>query len=108
VPTTSEWNTLISNLGGSSIAGDKLKEAGNIHWLSPSNGNNCSGFNALPGGDRFIGKFKSIGKKAAWWTSSPQGTYYAYVVTIENSASNVYSSYYYNIEDGLSIRLIKD
>ena len=108
VPTTAEWNILINNMGGNTIAGDKLKEAGTLHWASPSNGNNCSGFNALPGGDRFIGQFKSLNTKGAWWTSTPNGAGYANVVTMGNSTANVYSNDFYNEEDGLYIRLVKD
>lgn len=51
VPTISEWNTLIDYLGGSSIAGGKMKESSDLYWILPNFGaNNISGFTALPNG----------------------------------------------------------
>jgi uncharacterized protein (TIGR02145 family) len=53
VPSDSEWNVLITYLGGESVAGGRLKEAGTVHWNSPNAGaTNEFGFTALPGGHR--------------------------------------------------------
>jgi uncharacterized protein (TIGR02145 family) len=72
VPTDAEWTTLTTYLGGESIAGGKLKEAGISHWLTPNTGaTNESGFTALPGADRmFNGTFTTIGVGGYWWTST--------------------------------------
>lgn len=43
-----EWNTLTAYLGGSNVAGEKLKEAGTKHWMEPNVATNESGFSALP------------------------------------------------------------
>jgi len=51
VPSQSEWNTLSNFLGGSSIAGGKIKSLSYL-WESPNRATNETGFTALPGGRR--------------------------------------------------------
>ncbi|MEI6143481.1 MAG: fibrobacter succinogenes major paralogous domain-containing protein, partial [Mariniphaga sp.] len=76
VATDSEWTTLSTFLGGESIAGDKLKEIGTSHWLSPNTGaTNSNGFTAFPGGYRFLnGPFFSITNFGYWWSSTECST----------------------------------
>ena len=50
----SEWSELISYPGAAEVDGIKLKEAGAGHWLYNDNATNKTGFNALPGGCRFL------------------------------------------------------
>ena len=54
VPSSNtNWATLIDYLGGTSVAGGKLKQTGTTLWNSPNTGaTNESGFNALPAGTR--------------------------------------------------------
>jgi len=63
VPTDTEWTTLTDYLGGTSVAGGKLKETGTTHWTTPNTGaTNETGFTALPGGYRSNnGAFLCIG-----------------------------------------------
>jgi uncharacterized protein (TIGR02145 family) len=72
VPSDAEWSVLISYLGGGSVAGGKLKEAGTAHWVTPNAGaTNESGFTALPGGYRsYIGTFHYIGEYGVWWSAT--------------------------------------
>ncbi len=74
VPDDSDWATLFNFLGGLTIAGGKMKEAGLTDWKSPNTGaTNESGFTALPGGYRFPGSGSSFGgltQNANWWTAS--------------------------------------
>jgi uncharacterized protein (TIGR02145 family) len=77
VPTDAEWLTLITFLGGESVAGGKLKETGITHWGSPNtNATNESGFTALPGGYRIniVGTFGDIDARRFRWSSTDTGS----------------------------------
>jgi uncharacterized protein (TIGR02145 family) len=80
VPTDSEWTILTTFLGGASVAGGPLKEAGTRHWLSPNTGaTNSTGFSALPGGGRFgNGMFSGIGAYGYWWSSTADNVTYSW------------------------------
>jgi len=69
--SASEWTTLLSHLGGSGVAGGKMKEQGFNHWLQPNVGaNNTSGFSGLPGGSRQPnGIFDGIRFEGLWWNN---------------------------------------
>ena len=71
VPDDEEWTILTDYLGGTSVAGGKLKEAGTLNWNSPNTGaTNESGFTGRPGGvfDN-LGNFNGLGSYGGWWTS---------------------------------------
>lgn len=70
IPNSAEWTTLEDYLGGSYVAGGKIKETGTRHWLSNLNGTNESGFTALPGGfRRSTGEFTELLNFERWWLS---------------------------------------
>ena len=71
VPSDTEWLSLMSYLGGTAVAGGKLKEMGTGHWITPNTGaSNDYGFTALPGGHRSgDGNFFSISTAGDWWAS---------------------------------------
>jgi len=109
LPSDAEWTTLTTYLGGESVAGGKMKEAGESHWTSPNTGaTNESGFTALPGGYRSLnGKFYYIGLVGGWWSSTEYGTADAWGRALDYNSSNV-SRDYYNKEDGFSVRCLRD
>jgi uncharacterized protein (TIGR02145 family) len=108
VASDAEWSTLTDYLGGSSVAGGKLKETGTTHWNNNTGATNSSGFTALPGGHRLSdGSYYNMSVQGDWWTSTPFDSYNAYnrALISGNSAIsryNLYSSY------GFSIRCVKD
>jgi len=80
IPTESEWQQLINNLGGVDAAGSKLKESGTDHWHYPNDASDESHFTALPGGYLTAdGLFSSINRNVCYWTSTDNGnTNYAF------------------------------
>lgn len=110
IPKIEDWNELFEFNGGTDNAGIKLKSTS--YWLG-ENGNNESGFNALPGGERFlVGYFDGIGMVASFWSSSQDSNGHIIGVgisdiyensRISNSAINI--NHY---EAGLYIRCIKE
>ena len=114
VPTDDEMTVLENNLGGSNVAGGKLKEAGINHWLDPNTGaTNSSGFTALPGGYRShaggntISGTQTIGSYGFYWTVTSNDSQYAISrrIMFDDMASNVHITEKY---DGVSVRCLKD
>jgi len=109
IPSVSEWETLVKTLGGSAVAGGKMKATGTTHWNKPNNGaTNKSGFTALPGGTyNTEDGFSSIGTAGNWWSST------SYMATTAKIWYVVYNyPGVYDIADsdtfGYSVRCIKD
>ena len=102
VPTIADWDTLLAYLGGSSVAGNKLRESGTDHWLGPNSSTNSSGFTALPGGTRNNAGFSNLSLKAKFWCNWPYLSYSidgSGIVSCDSSSARFY---------GLSIRCIKE
>jgi len=110
VATDEEWTTLTNYLGGTEVAGAKLKETDTTHWAKPNSGaTNETGFTALPAGARSeFGTFISIHLDGTWWTAteSDKGTpwfrymFFDYCTVLRN--------YGYGKRSGLSVRCVKD
>jgi uncharacterized protein (TIGR02145 family) len=109
VPTEEDWQTLETYLGGSGLAGGKLKETGTVHWKFPNtDATNQTGFTALPGGLRTIqGDFLGLEANGAWWSSSEKSLHTAWSRTMYYQYS-VLEDYDDGKESGFSIRCIKD
>jgi uncharacterized protein (TIGR02145 family) len=106
LPTDSEWTILTNHLGGIDVAGMKMKSTSG--WNSNGNGDNSSGFNALPAGglDHKYG-FITINTIAVFSSATENSTstaWYRGLIFSENKVNRndpVKS-------DGYSVRCIKD
>ncbi len=120
VPTDAEWKQLEMYLGMSQTEADatgrrgtdeggKLKEVGTAHWVSPNTGStNESGFSALPGGHRnYDGIFSSMGRVAAFWSSTVRIGNGAWYRILGYDYSEV-SRNSYSEQGGFSVRCVKD
>ncbi len=109
-PSDNEWIVLLSNFGGASAAGGKMKEAGIIHWTDPNvNADNTGGFTGLPGGYRLnTGTSMNMFDYGYWWSSveyNPGTAAYYCSLWHNNGLARVafnYEAY------GLSVRCVKD
>jgi len=110
VPSDSEWVVLENYLGGSEIAGGKLKEAGTFHWSYPNTGgDNTSGFMGLPGGSRpYSGDMSNIGVSAYWWSSADSNATLAFARHLDIYGAYIERSYAYKGKVGFSVRCVKD
>jgi len=113
VPGDVEWTALTTHLGGESVAGGRLKEAGTTHWTSHnSSATNETGFNALPGGECYslnTGMFMDLNNYGYWWSSTKTINYYVWLRNMSNSESKVSRLSPGPVEAfGCSIRCITD
>lgn len=108
VPTDAEWTALTTYLGGTSVAGGKMKSV-SAFWISPNtDAINNSGFSGLPGGYRDdSGSFNDVGENGFWWSSTEYSSGIAWIRFL-------YYSYGYvivvgtNMQDGFSVRCLRD
>lgn len=110
IPSNSEWETLVSFLGGEYVAGFKLMEISNLYWINNERANNGSGFTASAGGERYInGTFDGMLSYGQWWSSSDNLTSGDWGLCREiHYWDSVVSPIPLHKACGLSIRCIKD
>ena len=110
IPTHAEFITLANFLGGTSVAGGKLKQAGFVNWIMPNTGaTNESGFLGLPTGSRQLsdGAFANAGLSAFFWSSTELDSTFVRSRNLGTSGTS-FSSPGYNKGLGISVRCIKD
>jgi uncharacterized protein (TIGR02145 family) len=118
VATLEDWTKLVTYLGGIDVAGGKLKEAGNAHWLDQNVGaTNESGFTALPGGYRGSGlgdgTFYLLGYYGWYWTATvyPMDPVLDHIAgynwQMTSGYNNCLQSNFWDMM-GLSVRCIED
>jgi uncharacterized protein (TIGR02145 family) len=108
LPSKAEWEQLANNLGGSFVAGGKMKST--IGWDANYGATNASGFSGLPGGTLSSnGSFSGVGYYAYFWSSTENDIYtneawYHYL----DYASDNLTSLYNNKNVGRSCRCVED
>jgi len=110
VPSSAEWSTLTTYLGGTNVAGGKMKETGTVHWLSTNVGaTNESGFTGLGAGGRTKspGQFYNIGAATSYWSSTMDGPNFVFFYNLLY-LDQKFTQYSDLKPQGCSIRCIKD
>jgi len=109
VPTDTEWTILTDKLGGTSVAGGKMKSVGTTRWTTPNaSATNESGFTGLPGGFRDgDGSFVNVGYFGYWWSSSEYATTFAWYRNLYYNYGDAYRNDY-NKKNGFSVRCLRD
>lgn len=109
LPSKAEYDSLIFNLGGDTLAGGKLKSTGTLFWYTPNtSATNTSGFGALPGGYR---NSDSISYERRiygnFWVTDELSAQRAKVLRLSyNSKVSTFSDF--PKEAGVSVRCVKD
>lgn len=109
VPTDVEVATLVTFLGGTSVAGGKLKETGTTHWSSTTSATNESGFTAVGAGYRLdtSGAFGGLQTYMTFWTSVAFDASQSYSSTLKASDGTIGTVPSPN-KFGKTVRCIKD
>jgi len=110
LPTKAEFETLFTAVGGSSTAGRMLKSTSgwNDSKGEDGNGTDAYAFSALPAGYRYYnGDFYNEGLSAIFWSSSGNGSDFAYRMCLYyyDDGASLYGDYKGN---GFSVRCLKD
>jgi len=104
LPSQAEWDQLDKALGMS--AGKKIKSVSG--WRDSGGGDGSTGFNALPGGDRFdYGGYGGQGKEAYFWTSSAAVDKEAYGRFLTYNSEDILRGVWFK-GGGNYVRCIKD
>ena len=132
IPTSQEFSKLSTALGGSSVAGGKMKTTGFSLWLNPNLAadtssrfselpgigvacisgcklaDNSSHFSALPGGMRGTGgSFLFMGENAYFWSSSESTRTISFCSVLSFNHPVVVQGTEHN-GDGMSVRCIRN
>jgi uncharacterized protein (TIGR02145 family) len=106
IPTDAEWTQLSDYLGGKGVAGKKMKSTSG--WNNKGNGTNESGFNGLPGGNRYHnGLFDLPCNNGYWWSASENNTDSAYLRYLSHDTDDLNRNGYGKGE-GFSVRCLRD
>jgi uncharacterized protein (TIGR02145 family) len=91
IPSDAEWDNMVADWGGTSLAGSAMKETGNDNWNTPNtDATNESGFTARPAGLVTSGLASGEkGSSAYFWTSTESGSLNAYTIKLIKDGGSV-------------------
>jgi len=105
LPSDAEWDELFTAVGGKDSAGVKLKSTSG--WYKNGYGSDSYGFGVLPAGGRYRdGNFDYAGYSAYFWSSTENGSFYAY--DCHFYYGEFVSRGYYDKDYGTSVRCLRD
>ncbi len=105
VPSMSEFNQ-ISDMYGKEAAAVAKKMKSAEGWNEKGNGDNGSGFNALPGGTRTVdGEYSLLGLEAYYWSKDSDDDGAHGIILIDKHDYRQNTDYRGN---GFSVRVVKD
>lgn len=104
VPSTTDWDTLATAVGGASTAGTILKAA--TGWTTGA-GTDDYGFTAFPSGCYRDGSTVALDLYAYFWTSIEYNSKLVYYRSLATSNNSLSSNMNFKT-DGYSVRLVKD
>ena len=111
VPSDEEWTALTTFLGGSELAGGRMK-SNTQGWVVPNTGaTNSSGFSALAGGYGLTGDYDYLlGFQGCWWSSTEKPEFNAAQAWFRSLSfnSSVFNRVYQDKEFAFSVRCLKD
>lgn len=108
IPSGGELDIIINYLGGSSVAGGKMKEAGYAHWNIPNTGaTNESGFTALPAGRHIPGITSGPGNGAFFWSCSESDADHVFYLSLLYDVAGA-GKFIKTKDYGFSLRCLKD
>lgn len=103
IPDQKDWNEMIDYLGGTEMAGPKLRHPEYWHECVSTNE---SGFNLLPSGLSIDGGFL-VYENGVWlWSTSTKNEDHLFYVTGDNACG--FSKGYYKMDTGAGVRLLRD
>lgn len=110
LPSKSEWQQLAGFLGGSDIAGGKLKETGNAHWIIPNAGaTDETGFTALPAGIwAFWDEFQWKGDHGAFSTSTGNLPMVEVTTIMLQTSNGILTVGTFHPDDAVSVRCVRN
>ncbi len=109
LPSNAEWQELITHIGGSNVAGGKLKSTSTSHWASPNIGaTNESGFSAVASG--WLGTssgFWYLSYGVSYWTSTKEDAINIYTYALDYDYTETFNPTL-GINNKLTVRCIKN